>query len=103
MAERFGPAAALAMASALAGAVRDVGAQCESEGIDAEFVAAGTVTAARTPHQLSDAVAEVELAHASGLGEGDSRLLSADEARSLVGASRTLGGVFSPHCAALHP
>ena len=103
MAERFGPTAALAMASALAGAVRDVGAQCETEGIDAEFVAAGTVTAARTPHQMRQAEVEVELAHASGLGDGDIRLLSADEASSLVGASRTLGGVFSPHCAALHP
>ena len=103
MAERFSPTAALAMASALAGAVRDVGAQCESEGIDAEFVAAGTVTAARTPHQMRQAEVEVELSHASGLGDGDIRLLSADEASSLVGASRTLGGVFSPHCAALHP
>ncbi len=103
MAVRFGRAPALSMATALAAAVRDVGAQCSSEGIDAEFVAVGTVTAARTPRQLRDAEAEVELAHASGLGDGDVRLLSADEASRLVGASRTLGGVYSPHCAALHP
>ncbi len=103
MGTRFGRPAALAMAKSLAAAVRDVGAQCASEGIDAEFVAAGTLTAARTPRQLRDASAEVELAHASGLGDGDVRLLSAVEASCLVGASRTLGGVFSPHCAALHP
>lgn len=103
MGARFGRAPALAMATALSAAVRDVGAQCASEGIDAEFVAAGTLTAARTPRQMRDAEAEVELAHASGLGDGDVCLLSADEARGLVGASRTLGGVFSPHCAALHP
>lgn len=100
---RFGRTAALAMATALAAAVRDVGAQCSSEGIDAEFVAAGTVTAARTPRQMRDAEAEVGLAHASGLGDGDIRLLSADEASGFVGASRVLGGVYSPHCAALHP
>ncbi len=103
MGARFGRAPALAMAAALAAAVRDVGSQCASEGIDAEFVAAGTVTAARTPRQMRDAEAQVELAHASGLGDGDIRLLSADEASSLVGASGTLGGVFSPHCAALQP
>ncbi len=103
MGARFGRGPALAMATALAAAVRDVGAQCESEGIDADFVAAGTMTAARTPRQMRDAEAEVELAHGSGLGDADVRLLSADEAGSLVGASRTLGGVFSPHCAALHP
>lgn len=103
MGARFGRAPALAMAAALAAAVRDVGAQCSSEGIDAEFVAAGTLTAARTPRQMRDAEAEVELAHGSGLGDADMRLLSAEGAGSLVGASRTLGGVFSPHCAALHP
>jgi glycine/D-amino acid oxidase-like deaminating enzyme len=38
-----------------------------------------------------------------GFGPQDVRLLSADEAGELGGASDVLGGVFTPHCAAIHP
>ena len=101
--ERFGAEAAHAMCRALAGAVVDVGLQCEKEGIDAEFSRAGTLTAARTAGQMRAARAEVTRAHAAGVDPGELRLLSAAEASDFVGATRTFGGVYSPHCAAIHP
>jgi glycine/D-amino acid oxidase-like deaminating enzyme len=58
---------------------------------------------ARSPVQLQRAKAEVEEAREFGFGDDDVRLLSASEAQSLAGASRVLGGTFTPHCAAVHP
>ena len=105
--------ARLARASSRADAVRlqramhetvdEVGKVAAGEGLDVQWAKGGTVVAARSRVQLQRARAEVAEARAWGLGEQDLRLLDADEARGLVGASGVSGGTFTPHCASLHP
>ena len=83
--------------------VREVGRVVEAEGIEADYQRGGTLTLARTRLQLDRLRADVATAHARGFTEEDERLLGPDEARSRLGASDVLGGVFTPHCAAVHP
>ena len=58
---------------------------------------------ARNAAQLEQAKREVVEARSFGATEDDLRLLSAVEARSLVGATEVLGALYTPHCASLHP
>lgn len=104
---------ALAAASSRSEAVRmqrtmnetvdEVGRVIAAEGVDAHWSKGGTVELARSPLQWSRARALVEEARAWGFDEDDIRLLDASEARTVLDATDTLGGVFVPHCAALHP
>jgi glycine/D-amino acid oxidase-like deaminating enzyme len=94
---------ALALHRALCASVDEIGAVAAREGIDCDYAKGGSVTLARTAPQLARARAEVEGEHALGLTEDDLRLLDAGEARAMVGASSVLGGVYTPHCAAIQP
>jgi len=87
---RYGRAQASAMHAALAGAVDEVGRAAAAEGIDCDYAKGGTITLARTPAQLKRA------SSAPGF-------IGAAEASAICGANGVLGGVYSPHCAALHP
>ena len=103
LARMAGRPAAIAMYRAMEGTVDEVGRAAAAEAIDCHFAKGGTVQLARSPAQLDRAAAEVREAREFGFGEDDLRLLTADEARGLVGASGVLGGTFTPHCAAIHP
>jgi glycine/D-amino acid oxidase-like deaminating enzyme len=94
---------AIAMQRAMHATVDEVGAVTAAEGIDCDWAKGGTVMLARSPAQLERAKAEVEEAREFGFGETDLRLLGADEAHSLAGATSVLGGTYTPHCAAIHP
>jgi glycine/D-amino acid oxidase-like deaminating enzyme len=83
--------------------VVEVGQAAEREGIDAHYARGGTVVVARSPVQLGRARAEVATARSWGVGPDDLRLLTAEEAGSHLNAAGTLGGTFTPHCAAIHP
>ncbi len=83
--------------------VREVGRAVEAEGIDADYHRGGRVTLARSPVQLDRIRGEVATAHARGFTEEDERLLDADEASGILGATSVLGGSFTPHCAVVHP
>jgi len=87
---RYGRARASAMHVALAGAVDEVGRAAAAEGIDCDYAKGGTITLARTPAQLKRA------SSAPGF-------IGAAEASAICGANGVLGGIYSPHCAALHP
>jgi glycine/D-amino acid oxidase-like deaminating enzyme len=97
------PADALRLHRAMAETVVEVGRVAESEGIDAHYAHGGTVTLARSTAQLARLRAEVEVAHARGFDEHDLRLLSTDEARGRLAAADVVGGLSTPHCAAIHP
>jgi glycine/D-amino acid oxidase-like deaminating enzyme len=73
------------------------------EGIDAQAHKGGTVTVARNAAQLRRAEAEVRDARAWGRDETELQLLGPDEARTRVNAAGTIGGTYTPDCAALHP
>lgn len=102
LARRYGRDAALAMRRAMTATVTEVGDVATAEGIDCHWSPGGTVRLARTPVQLRRAEAEV-LEDKEFDGVDDVSLLSADEARALVGASQVLGGTYTPHCARVQP
>ena len=103
VARRAGRDAALALQRALHDTVDEVGSVAANERIDCHFTKGGTVTLARTPVQVERARGEVAEARSWGLGPEHLRWLGRDEAAERLGATRVLGGTFTPHCAALHP
>jgi glycine/D-amino acid oxidase-like deaminating enzyme len=98
-----GPGSGLAMHRAMVATVEEVERVCRAESIACGLARGGTVTLARTPVQLARATDKVAAARASGIGEDDLRLLSAEEATAMARATDVLGGLFTPHCAALDP
>ncbi|MEU8663177.1 NAD(P)/FAD-dependent oxidoreductase, partial [Actinoplanes philippinensis] len=90
LARRFGPDAAAAMHRALAGAVDEVGRVAAAEGIDCDYAKGGTLSLVRSPVQLRRA-------------RRDPGFVDAATARAMCHATDVLGGVYSEHCAALHP
>ena len=94
---------ALAQHAAMRATVNEVGSVLEREGIDAHFAHGGTLSLARSRPQLERARAEVAEARAWGRGEDEVRLLDAEEAQRLTGATGVLGATYSPDCAAVHP
>ena len=83
--------------------VDEVGAVAAREGIDCGFTKGGTVTnASRETHvqRLRDYVASW---HAAGFGGDDVRWIEPREMTSRIAVARSLGGVVSPHCAAIDP
>jgi len=98
-----GREAAVAMYQAMQQTVDEVGKVVADEGIDCHWAKGGTVQFARSPAQLERARDEVHEARLYGFDDADLRLLSAAEAQEFGGVSSVLGGVFTPHCAAIHP
>src|SRR5262245_4893678 len=98
-----GREAAIAMYQAMQQTVDEVGKVVADEGIDCHWAKGGTVQFARSPAQLERAKDEIREARLYGFDDTDIRLLSATEAQELGGVSSVLGGVFTPHCAAIHP
>jgi glycine/D-amino acid oxidase-like deaminating enzyme len=103
LARLAGHDAAVAMQRAMHETVDEVGRVATAEGIDCHWAKGGTVMLARSPAQLQRAKAGVEEAREFGFGEPDLKLLDADSARAMAGATEVVGGTFTPHCAAIHP
>jgi len=84
------------MHRAMQDTVVEVGRVLEAEGIDADYHRGGTVTLARSGPQWQrlrdEATTDPVL-----------RLLDAAEASAMVAATDVVGGLFTPHCAAVHP
>ncbi|MEU4688768.1 FAD-binding oxidoreductase [Actinoplanes sp. NPDC023714] len=90
LARRYGAARAAAMHEALAAAVDEVGRAAAAEGIDCDYAKGGVISLVRSPAQLRRA-------------QGSPGFLDAAAARAVCNADDVLGGVYSEHCAALHP
>ncbi|HST47364.1 MAG TPA: FAD-binding oxidoreductase [Jatrophihabitans sp.] len=101
LAREHGRAAAVRQYQALRDTVAEVGRVVAADSLDADWAAGGTVTLARSQPQLRRAAEEVEEARAFGFD--DLELLDAGEARRRLDATSVLGGVYTPHCAAIHP
>ena len=95
---RHGLDAALAMRRAMISTVDEVGRVTAAEGIDCDFVKAGTLVFARSSAQL--AAAEADVAEAAGYGVDAITLL---DASAYPGVSNAIGGTFDPDTARLHP
>jgi len=92
MRERAGEAAIEALQRATAETVDEVGAACEREGIDCDFVKGGSLTVAQTAPQL-------ERIRANGRGE----LLDSAQAAARVNVAGLRGARFTPDCARVQP
>jgi glycine/D-amino acid oxidase-like deaminating enzyme len=103
LARQFGHDAMLAMRRAMQGTVDEVGRVSAAEGIDCHFRKSGTVRVARSAAQLIALRDDLGEARRLGVTEDDLRWLEADEASELMAATGVLGGLFTPHCAAIHP
>jgi glycine/D-amino acid oxidase-like deaminating enzyme len=100
LAKEHGRGPAIAMHRAMCETVDEVGRVATAEGIDCDFDKGGTVVLARTALQLQRARDDAAESDEYGLGLS---LLSAAEASERCGASRVLGGTYTPNCAAIHP
>lgn len=98
-----GRAGVAALQRHLIQALDDVVAACAAEGIDADIRRGGTLAVATTAAQLT----RLRQARAEdrewGLGPEDEWEIDAGEVRGRLAVAGALGGVYSPHCARLHP
>ena len=83
--------------------VDEVGTVAAEEDIDAHWAKAGTIEVARSPVQAQRAAERVAEDHDWGLSTDDVALLDSRSARRLLNATDTVAGVWSPHCATVHP
>jgi len=63
----------------------------------------GTISLARSPAQHARLTAEAAELAGFGIGDDDVRLVGRSEAEATCNATGVSGGLFSPHCAAVHP
>jgi glycine/D-amino acid oxidase-like deaminating enzyme len=95
--------AAVRMQQAMNDTVDEVIATAAAEGIDADIAKGGYVALARNQAQWVRAQAEVAHWREWGFAEDQVELLDADQAAARAAATDVLGGVYTPHCAAIHP
>jgi glycine/D-amino acid oxidase-like deaminating enzyme len=100
LAREHGKDAATAQYLAMRDTVAEIARVVTAEDIDVDLAVGGTVCLARSRPQLDRARAAVEEYRRFGL---DLDLLDADAARGRLAATSTVGGTYTPHCAALHP
>lgn len=91
------------MQRAMNDTVDEVGAAAEREGIDCDFAKGGTLRAARNPAHVGRMLAEVAEYRAFGFGEDDLRWMEREEAIATIAMTDVVGGIYTPHCAAIHP
>ena len=103
MAATHGRDGATRLQQAMHDTIDEVGRVAATEGIDCHFVKGGTLRAARNPAHVARMQAEVAEYHDYGFSDDDMRWLDAGEAGRMIASSHQLGGVYTPHCAAIHP
>ncbi len=83
--------------------IDEVGTVAAKEGIDGHFAKGGYLRVATSPVQWERLNEELAHARAWEHTEDDLMLLDRSEARARVTADRVFGGLYTPHCAAIHP
>lgn len=73
------------------------------ENIDCDFHRGGTLHGATNEVQKNRVIQEVQVLHEYGFDEGDSRLLTTDEARKKITIDNLMIASYTPHCAAINP
>jgi glycine/D-amino acid oxidase-like deaminating enzyme len=83
--------------------VVELGRLAHDEGIECDYQRGGTITLARSELQAQRLRVELDEARDAGDTEADLLWLDGPAARSRCNANGVVGGLFTPHCAALHP
>jgi glycine/D-amino acid oxidase-like deaminating enzyme len=95
-------AGALRLQRLMFDSVGEVGRVCTTAGIDAHFAHDGHVEVAVRPAQLQRVQRELAYYRELGLGE-DFIALDAAAVAARISIDGALGGLYTPHCAAIHP
>lgn len=102
VAEMYSHAAALELQAAMNETVDEIGRVLALEGVEADYAKQGFLSLARSAPQMNRARATVEASARFGLPR-QWRTLDAGEAFAKVGAGDVLGGLYTEHCALIHP
>jgi len=103
IAKRSSRSQAFRLQTAMHETVAEVGRVVDAEGIDCHFAHGGYLNVSRNPMQLQREAEHIKHLHSYGFSDDDYRVLSQAESTKRLGATKVLGGGFTPHCAALHP
>ncbi|MBW2280455.1 MAG: FAD-dependent oxidoreductase [Deltaproteobacteria bacterium] len=93
----------LALQRAVFDAVDEIGRVSRAEGIDCDYAKGGSIHVARTQAQLEASRGHLAQAAEWGLGPSDYEWLEPEACARHARIAGTLGGAFTPHCAALDP
>jgi putative aminophosphonate oxidoreductase len=99
--KRFGKEEALRLVKASEGAIAEIGAFCEREGVDAHFHQGGWLWTATSPAQVGSW--EGAVAAAEAYGEHPFEVLSAEEVQARTGSPVHLGAAFESSAATVQP
>ncbi len=102
-ARRSTQAEAMRLARSVFDAVDEIGRVSEVEGIDCHYAKGGTIRVARNRPQALRQHDEIAHHRSWGFTTDEIRLLTADEATQLIGASRVHSGIYFAPTAALDP
>ncbi|WP_110972644.1 NAD(P)/FAD-dependent oxidoreductase [Pseudomonas huaxiensis] len=102
VAEMYSHGAALELQAAMNDTVDEIGRVLALEGVEADYAKQGFLSLARSTPQMNRARATVEASARFGL-PGQWRTLDACEAQGRVGAEDVVGGLYTEHCALIHP
>lgn len=102
IARHAGLDAALAMQSAMNDSVDEIGRVAAHHSWDIDWAKGGTIIAARTVAQWTAMREHDARLRAAGVESGE-QLLDASRTREKMRATNVIGGVFTPHCAAIQP
>ncbi|WP_308291399.1 FAD-binding oxidoreductase [Mumia sp. zg.B21] len=91
----------VALSEAMKATVDEVIAVAASEGIDADVVKGGELTVACNAAQ--DERLRADHAYAESWGDHDHELLDAGDVAARVAVAEAVSGLWTPHCARLHP
>jgi len=103
MAAEHGQDAMRFMQDAMFSTVDEVGEVAARENIDCGFHKGGTITSASNEAHVERLKDYVGSWHEAGFGNGDLKWEAASELSSRIAVGKTLGGMYSPHCAAINP
>jgi len=102
VADMYSHAAALSLQAAMNNTVDEIGRVLALEGVDADYAKQGFLSLARSASQLTRAHATVEASVRFGLSN-QWQVLDGSQAGAKIGAQGTLGGLYTEHCALIHP
>ncbi|QCP54184.1 FAD-dependent oxidoreductase [Trinickia violacea] len=102
VAQMYSHAAALHLQTAMNETVNEIGRVLDLEGIDADYAKQGFLSLARSQPQFDRIQASVDASVRFGLPD-QWRALDAKEASARIGVERVQGGLYTEHCALIHP
>ncbi len=102
-ARRHGRDAVVAMQRAMFATVDEIERVVSAERIDCDWARGGTIQVATIPAHLDRLHEELADHRSWGFGSDDFSELSASGSTAMIGCEPNLGGLFTPHCAAIHP